>query len=139
MARLATEIRAAEYKRYQLENELLTCKSRIDQLKAENRQLEIQEKKRRYHDKYHRNRSKRVNDFIFVSKKSDDTNSFVSSKILHSFMNLIAIDETCSNEIIAYLNEPDNLGDDNPGTGEALCSKLKDKSSCSQGKGFFEP
>ena len=51
---------------------------------------------------YHRNRFKLGNDFIFVSKKSDDTNSLESNKILDPFMNMIAIDETCANEIIAY-------------------------------------
>ena len=47
MARLTTENGAAEDSRIQLENELLTCKSRIDQLLAENRRRETKEKKNR--------------------------------------------------------------------------------------------
>ena len=81
---------------------------------------------------YHRNQFKIGNDFIFVSKKLDETNSLESIKILDPFMNMISIDKTCANEIITYLDEPDNPE-------EALCSKFKDYYSSYQGKDFFEP
>ena len=45
VARLTTENGAAENERIELENELLTCKSRIDQLESDIRLLEIQKKK----------------------------------------------------------------------------------------------
>ena len=45
LARLMTENGAAEDTRLQLVNELLTCKSQNDQLKIDNRRLEIQKKK----------------------------------------------------------------------------------------------
>ena len=45
LTRLTIENGAVEDSRIQLENELLTCKSRIDQLVTENRRLEIKEKK----------------------------------------------------------------------------------------------
>ena len=45
MARLTTENGAAEGSRIQLENDLINCHSRIDQLVTENRRLEIKEKK----------------------------------------------------------------------------------------------
>ena len=45
VARLTTENGAAENERIELENELLTCKSRIDQLESDIQLLEIQKKK----------------------------------------------------------------------------------------------
>ena len=54
MARLTIENRAAKDSRIQLENELSTCKSRIDQLVTENRWLEIKEKK--YRNKFNQTR-----------------------------------------------------------------------------------
>ena len=45
LARLTTEIGAVEDSRIQLENELINCKSRIDQLESDNRLLEIQKNK----------------------------------------------------------------------------------------------
>ena len=45
LARLTTENGAGENERIELENELLTCKSRIDQLEIDNRLLEIEKKK----------------------------------------------------------------------------------------------
>ena len=83
-----------------------------------------------YPDHDHPNRPQKVNDFIFISMKSDDPNSYEPDKILHPFMNMIAIDEACANEIIAYLDETEYPE-------EALCSNLKDNTSSSQGKGFL--
>ena len=54
VARLTTENGAAEDNRIQLEIELLTYKSRIDQLVTENRRLEIKEKK--YRNKFNQTR-----------------------------------------------------------------------------------
>ena len=47
LARLTTEIGAAEDIRIQMENELVNCKSRIDQLESGNRLLEMQKNKYR--------------------------------------------------------------------------------------------
>ena len=83
-------------------------------------------------DNYQLSASETGNDFIFISRSSEDTNSFQPKKLLHSFMNMIAINETNANEIIGYLDKTEHPR-------EALCSKLQGSSSTVQGKGFFEP
>lgn len=83
-----------------------------------------------YPDHDHPNRPQKVNDFIFISMKSDNPNSYEPDKILHPFMNMIAINEVCANEIIAYLDETGNPE-------QVLCSNLIDYTSSNQGKGFL--
>ena len=85
-----------------------------------------------YPDRDHPNRSQTGNDFIFISRKSEDTVSFEPGKLLRIFMNMIVIDETDFNEIIGYIDESENPR-------EALCSKLKENSSITQGRGYIEP
>ena len=69
-------------------------------------------------------------EFIFISRKSDDTNSVEPEKLLRIFMNMIAIDESYDNEIIGYFDETDNS--------QELCSKLHESSCINQGRGFCE-
>ena len=77
--------------------------------------------------------SRTQEDFIFIGKKNLDTSSYQPEKILNTLMNILAIDESNSNEIIGFFHAESDLEN----IRSEIEKKCYTKQIFGQGKGFF--